>query len=252
MRNISLYMYLPQLEALGFTPREIRVYVSLLELGTCAVGKIITHSKIPSSKIYETLDKLKSKGLVSFIVKENKQFFTAISPLHITDILDEQRRGFMAEALPVLQSLEKKEKVERSATLYEGVGGLKSIYELMLRELGRGDTLYVLGAPRLAQEKLTAFLLEFNKRRIKKGIHMNILYHADAREHGKIREKMGLTSVKYLQEDFCVPALVDIFGEYVVLFNIDSSPTATLIKDRAIAQSFLAYFDAIWGSVRKY
>ena len=242
-------MYLSELEQLGFTPREIRVYLSLLELGTCSAGKIILQSKIPSSKIYETLDRLKQKGLVSSIVKENKHFFTATTPERIIDVLDQQRQQFMTSALPLLRSLEKKEKNLRSATLYESMGGLKSVYELMLRTVNRGDKILVLGAPKMVQEKLTAYLLEFNTRRVAHGIKMDILYHFDSQEHGRLRERMKLTRVKYLPEGFCVPAWVDVFGDYVVIFSMDSTPTANLIHDRTIANSFRAYFEMIWKSM---
>ncbi len=236
-----------ELESIGFTQREIKVYIALLEVGTSSVGKIIQKSGIPSSKIYDTLDKLKEKGFVSSLVQNNKLYFTAESPERILNYLDEQRNNVAETAVPELKLLEKKEKQERSATLYENIKGIKSIYELMLRT---GKPIYVLGAPNIAQEKLTAYLLEFNKKRIKKRIKMEIIYHSDARKHGKIREKMPLTKVKYFEKDFVSPAWVDIFGDYVVIFNIEGTSTGNLIKDKHIAASFKKYFKLLWDTAR--
>ena len=57
------------LEKIGLTKSEIKVYLALLELGCSATGKIVEKSKASSSKIYEILDRLMQKGLVSFIIK---------------------------------------------------------------------------------------------------------------------------------------------------------------------------------------
>lgn len=236
-----------ELKNIGFTQREIKVYIALLEIGTYSVGKIIKKSGIPSSKIYETLDKLKEKGFVSSLIQKNKLYFTAESPERILNYFDEQRNNVAETIIPKLKLLGKKEKQERSVTLYESVSGIKSIYELMLRI---GKPIYVLGAPNIAQEKLTAYLLEFNKKRIKKRIKMEIIYHSDAKEHGKIREKMPLTKVKYLEKDFVTPAWIDIFGDYVVIFNIEGTPTGNLIEDKHIVTSFKEYFKLVWKTAK--
>ena len=53
---------------IGFTEREIKVYFALIELGTSTVGPISKKTKLQPAKVYETIDKLKEKGLVSYIV----------------------------------------------------------------------------------------------------------------------------------------------------------------------------------------
>ena len=63
------------LESAGFTNGEVRVYLSLLELGETTTGDIIKKSKITGSKVYEILDKLIEKGLVSYIIKEKTKHY---------------------------------------------------------------------------------------------------------------------------------------------------------------------------------
>ena len=57
-----------QLEWIGLNKSETKVYLSLLRLGASSTGPIINDSKTANSKIYEVLDKLIHKGLVSFLV----------------------------------------------------------------------------------------------------------------------------------------------------------------------------------------
>ena len=58
------------LEDIGLTKGEIKVYLTLLKLRETTTGKIIEEAQISSGKIYEILDKLIKKGLVSYIIKD--------------------------------------------------------------------------------------------------------------------------------------------------------------------------------------
>ena len=59
------------LESVGLTKSEAKVYLALLELGSSSKGPIVKRSGVASSKVYELLDKLIAKGLVSIVVKAN-------------------------------------------------------------------------------------------------------------------------------------------------------------------------------------
>ena len=46
------------LEKIGLKKSEIKVYLTLLELGSTKTGELTTKSKVSRSKIYEILEKL--------------------------------------------------------------------------------------------------------------------------------------------------------------------------------------------------
>lgn len=234
------------LEEAGLTQREIKVYTALLEIGESTAGSIIKESGIPGSKIYETLDKLKERGLVSSIVKKNILHFTASPPKQILHLLDSQREKIATSIVPQLELLEKKDKRPRETTMYEGVKGVKAIYALMLRATNRGDTIYALGIPLKAQEMMAPFLTSFNRKRTKKCINLKAIYHRDCKKFGEQRKKLKYTQVRYMPTGLVTPAWVDVFADYVVLFDITDTPTAVLIRDKNMAQSFRAYFEMIW------
>jgi sugar-specific transcriptional regulator TrmB len=66
-----------ELTKLGLTEGEAKVYLALLKLGSSTVGPIVKKSKVAYSNIYEVLERLISKGLVSFIKKEKTKYFQA-------------------------------------------------------------------------------------------------------------------------------------------------------------------------------
>lgn len=243
-------MELSFLIELGLTEREAKVYVALLEVGPCRVGMLIKRSGVPGSKVYEMLDRLKERGLASSIVRDGRQVFSAEDPQVLVRDLDERRAHLTKTVVPQLHALRNKERANRSSVVLEGLAAIKTIYERML-DLPQGEFIYVLGAPVVAQEKLGAFLLDFQKRRLKKGLRMKLIYVHEARQYGKSRERLPFTEVRYLKEGELSPAWVDVFGDYVAIFTLSERPSAVLIEDKDIAQSFKTYFEATWASLSR-
>ena len=111
----------------------------------------------------------------------------------------------------------------------------------------KGETQYIIGAPRIANELIEGFLLEWHKRRIKKGIKCKYIYDSDVRDYGKVREEMPLTEVRYLPKKMVSPVWIEIFRDCVVIGNIKGyNAVLFLIQDKEIARSYLDYFRLIW------
>ena len=58
---------LSELIQLGLTNGEVRIYLSLLKLGSSKVGSIVKDSRVSYSKVYDVLERLITKGLVSYV-----------------------------------------------------------------------------------------------------------------------------------------------------------------------------------------
>ena len=135
---------------------------------------------------------------------------------------------------------------KRVAEIYEGFKGIKAIREELMLSFSPGDTLLVLGAPRIANEMWEGWFREFHKNRIKRRIGMKIIYNSDARDYGKTRQKMKITEVKYLPSDLVSPNWIDVFNEAVLFVMILAEPIAFVVRDKELAKSFKAYFDIMW------
>jgi len=139
-----------------------------------------------------------------------------------------------------------KENKPSVAEVYEGVKGFKTLYEQILKKLKKGDRIDILGAPKEADEKFEPYFMDWNKRREKLGIKMRILYNHDGRAHGKKRERLKLSKVKYMKQELETPAWIDIFQDYVVTINVHTEPICFLIKNKETADSYRKYFELLW------
>ena len=69
-----------QLEELGLSRNEARIYLFLLRKGETSTGPIIKETGIANSRVYESLNSLIEKGLVSFNIQRKCKYFKANEP----------------------------------------------------------------------------------------------------------------------------------------------------------------------------
>jgi len=94
---------LESLQELGLSNRESICYTALLELGSSTVGIICNKTQIPSSKIYEILENLISKGLVTYVIIGKIKHYQATDPRVFLGFIDERKKSF-EQILPQLLS----------------------------------------------------------------------------------------------------------------------------------------------------
>jgi len=74
----------------GLTEREAEVYISLVELGSSSATQIIQKSGLHRAVVYDLLERLIEKGLVSHVIKGRKKFFESTNPLKLLEIIKEK------------------------------------------------------------------------------------------------------------------------------------------------------------------
>jgi len=246
------------LEEIGLTKTETKIYLTLLKIGQSTTTNIVHDARIHASKVYEFLDKLMQKGLVSYVIKANKKYFTAANPKHLKEFLREKQRRIVEQQtaidklLPGLQAMQQASPMQIKVEVYQDLRGVKSLYEKLLTLFRKGDTSYVIGAPRIANEVIEGFLLDWHERRIKRGVRCKYIYDSNVRDYGKIREKMKNTQVRYLPGNISSPMWIEISKDIVAIGHIKGKNTMLVaIQDADIAKGYLDYFNLIWKISKK-
>jgi len=132
-------MELATLERLGLTSNEAKIYLTLLEIGRSAINGIAEKTGLHRRTIYDCLQRLEEKGLVSFVVEGKKRFFNAVDPHRFLDYLKEKEDKIKEDEtavnniLPKLLAIAAKSKDKTEITVHKGKEGLKTIFEDLLR-----------------------------------------------------------------------------------------------------------------------
>lgn len=80
------------LEALGLTGYETKVYDAVIKLGKASAPTISQQSGVPYGQIYNTLQSLVSRGLVRIIPEKSKMFAPA-NPDELNKIIEEKKKA---------------------------------------------------------------------------------------------------------------------------------------------------------------
>jgi len=231
------------LEQIGLTKNQSLVYISLLKLGSTTAQNIIKESEMHRSRVYDSLERLQDLGLVSFVVKDFKKYFQAANPEKLLNYLDEKKE-IVNQIIPELKKLEGMKKEEINASIYKGKEGIKTIHSEMLKE---GKEVYVLGAKGMIFKELPYFIPNFEKERIKKKIKFTLIYDKkEIKDFEKDIIKRRLFGGKSLPVGFESNSVVNIFGSKVVIVLWKDYPSAFMIDNKEVADSFRKWFEFMY------
>jgi len=240
------------LEEIGLTKSEINVYLALLELGSSTTGKIVDKADVSSSKIYEILDKLIQKGLVSFIIKSGVKYFEAASPKRIMDYMKEKEAKFnlqkeeLKKILPELELKRKLSKYKSEATIFKGIKGAKTAFDDVLRTLKKGEEYYVMGATE-PSPLFSRFIRHYHKQRSKKGIRVKLLFSEQGRLWADNIKDIPFTEIKFAPSQLLTSSFVLMYKDKT-LITVSTKQDITLfrIDNKEVTHSFISQFGLLW------
>jgi sugar-specific transcriptional regulator TrmB len=236
------------LKKTGLTDNEITIYIFLLKRGETTTGPIIKETKIANSRVYESLNTLIDRGLVSYNIQKNGKHFKAESP-HKIMALEQEKIKQLEQKLPELINIQKLQQTQTTSAVYEGFEGFRTAFKKIIEDCRENETIYVLGFSEqtYATISLRTFLKNMNLKSAEKNQKLKIILDETTKKTlGKDRSKEPNTTIKYMPKGYVSPAAIDVFQDYVYIFLWEEKPYVFMIKNQTIANSFKQYFEFLW------
>lgn len=223
---------------LGFTEKEIQIYLALLELGTQAASVLAKKTGHPKATVLFILDNLCKRGYVRKSRKGRVQYFYADpEDLQKAKKLElEKETTALDAAIPLLKEFKNPFTSEPKMTFFEGVDGCRKAYSLLLEstteifEFGAHNDLLKLGRDFMKNFVKTRSNRKIFIHAICKKSPLNIgLHKADKRERRRITlypETMGE-----------LYSSIAVFEDKVLLLNLYHDAFAILIQNREVAET---------------
>ena len=237
------------LENAGFTDGESKVYLALLGLGESKVGPIIKKSEISRSKVYDILERLILKGVVSKLEKNGTWTFQALPPDSLLNIIRNKEKRLKQEEeslkriLPELISLRSEEGVK--IQVYEGFSGFKNVIDTTIKELKSSDTYEVMGISKTT-ESMRHYARRIYAIQNKKKFKARSIFDEKGAYKAKER-KNPLHKIRILPKGWETPVLFTIYSSTIgIHLGKDKAIISIIIKNEDIAKSFRATFKAMW------
>ncbi|MBU1201628.1 MAG: helix-turn-helix domain-containing protein [Nanoarchaeota archaeon] len=236
-------MSIEKLEKLGLNKTEALVYVTLLDIGASNAGKISKKSKINRTTVYDSINRLLDKGLVTYVLQSNRKVFKAVSPTKLLEIIRDQET-IAKEILPELEMRFKSSKETETSSIYEGKKGIKSI----LCDILKTKEYVCYGSSGKFLDIMKHDYLLFQKSKKDKKIIAHVIFSENAKKSESV--KYAYSTFKYLPEEFISPTTTFVYENNIAIIVWSEIPIATVIQNKEVAKSYRNYFKLIWKTAK--
>lgn len=237
------------LQSVGLDIKEATAYLALLELGESAMGQLVKKSGLKRTTLYDTIESLKQRGLVSVSKKNKKIVYVAENPRKILEQLDEKRvsaEKMLPELLSITNVLQKKPRIR----YFEGTEGIKEVYKDTLRFPDQKIQAWV--SEEMIHEFDQKFLDDYyTPRRLEKKIWAEVIAPdlPDIREY-KGLDQASLRVTKLLDpKEFPLDVEISLYGTDHIGIMSFQDKLGLIIESESIARTLKSIFAAQWETL---
>lgn len=235
-----------ELQNLGLTEKEIKVYIAALELGEASVQEISRKSGVNRATTYIQIESLINRGLLSNLDKTSKNYVIAERPSCILNILEKQKthiealENSFAKLMPELDAIYNVQTDKPRVRFYEKEAGLDLVRNDIVKT--KPEILYFI-MPKLDEKVYPVF-----DRMAKAAGFVKVLYIAE-KNWPDIYARAGYKNVAarfFQMKNFDLD--ITIYNNKVLLNKpiARDESSGILVEDKMFYKSFIAIFELFW------
>lgn len=239
------------LKLLRIAKNDYKVYESVLG-GNGTIGQICLDTHIHRRNVYDCVNRLIARGLMSYFEQNRVNYYTAEPPEKILKLLKEEKESISRseeKARSIIKNLEMIKADFRklfNVMVFVGKEGLKNVYDDILKT---GKDYVGFGPGRQLEKIMRYYLKNFIKIRVKSGVRIRQIYDEGSR--GFKYTKNPLLDVRYLPDESCSHAALRVYGNKTVIMLLDTKePLAISIENEEIARGYKKYFEVLWKTAK--
>lgn len=223
------------LEELGFSNTEAQLFITLRKHGACTVSELARKSGIARRSVYDNLNPLMHKGIVSSVKENDTQVYRACAPKALSELYS-QRIALVTKELQTL-TVPTSGK-EPTVELFTGRQGIKLILADIIEN---SDEHWAFGHLEHLHETMKHPIQQFLRRKEQSNHTERFLG-----EKGVPFNTIQKGEYKVLPKKHMPPAPVIIYANSVALFIETENPYTIKITHPTVAQSYREYFKKYW------
>lgn len=238
------------LRKLGLTDNEIKIYLMLLKTGISTAYEISQKTGIYRVHVYDKLEQLMNKGLATHIYRGAKKYFQATPPEKIKHYLEDKKRELeeqeqeLAGILPELEAMSRLPREDTFVEVFKGNEGLKYFLKDIVKTkkevliTGIDDTKY--------QEALSIFMKQYFRDLKNNNIHERVITIKRKGVFLFDKKIAPTTSYRFLEATQFNQTNTFVYGDKVVIVTWGAPPTAIMIQNKEIAETYRSHFEHLW------
>ena len=244
------------LQKIGLTEKEAKVYLASLELGESSVQKISQKAKVNRATTYVILEQLMEKGAISSVEQGKKRLFVASGPYSLKQVIRHQaeeigkKKEKLEKLFPKLKKVHNVLPNRAVVRYYEGREALQSIRELFLESKSKQMHAFY-----SEEEVMNVFDKDdrqsYSARRRKEKIHYTAIFNPkDDGGEQPLKNDEDTDIVSVAKDKYHFPCDITIFDDHVSIAILSGLPSGILIESESIAETFRSIFKLAYEAAK--
>lgn len=252
--------FINEIKKLGLTDKEAAVYLACLSLGPVPVQAIARKSKVVRATTYVVLEALAKQGLVTEYKEGKKTFFSAEPPQQLMRLLEKQqevvakKRDELESFLPQLQVIMKAVGGKPQVRYFEGIEGLRTIRQEMVRYSQFGDIWHSFTPIDHLFSVFGKSELSYARQRMAKGIKGKIIITTRSK---KLKDELMAATDSYTERRFASMKNISsssgmtIFRDRIAIGAFAGGIGGVIIESQSMADMMRNIFELAWNSAER-
>lgn len=237
------------LQDFGMSQNESEVYLAGLELGQTTILEISKKTEIKRTSVYPIIHNLMKKGLMGIELKGWKKYYAAVPPSQLKILLDEKKKK-MENLLPEFEALHKLKQDGSFIKYYEGLEGVKFVYEELLRDTKKGENYLILSDIDAWINLDRDYFENFLERRVELGFKVrNLFTQSKISQEIFNRQKDYKMLIKILPKNTSLATNLIVTDTKVVIHQLIKPVLAIVITNPSAIKMHKEMFEIIWNSI---
>ena len=244
------------LEYVGLSEKEARVYLSLLKVDKAQAVLLARKVSMKQPTVYVILDSLNRKNLVREVQVGKRRFYTAESPDVLRRLVEKEKDEAHAklkrteDIIAELKTVDRETGVRPVVRFYEGKDAVKHSFDeyVTQKDYSTGLDYEVYSFDLLSKLFDKKGLLEIENKRIENNIRFRAIYSGADKvldRSSKLQE-----NIKIDQGRFPIECDIGIFNDEVRFHTLDDkgvTPYGIVIKNKEIANTLKSLIDYLFS-----
>jgi sugar-specific transcriptional regulator TrmB len=235
------------LERLGLNRNEAKVYYALLLKREATAQELVKSLGVYRNIVYDNLEKLAEKGLVSFVNDGAKRKYVAEKPSAIVEFLEAKQQEVdneirTAKALvPQISAILGSAQSRQEVSLFRGVAGLKKV----LSDVVQAEESWCIGITNESVKILgETYWRNYNAKKKETKTHECLLWNSDFKNtvigsNPRSRHRILPRELDQVTETI-------MYGGKVAIFVFSAEPVVILIENKHVFETYRKHFEFLW------
>lgn len=244
------------LNDLGLTDKAIIIYLELLATDYATPTQLSKRTDINRTSIYDVIQELTSRGLISSFKKNGRLYFGALDPSHLANHLRsqlqsqqhkfEERMKSVESILPALLSLRNTKTSKPTVSFFEGVNGMREAYE---DTLTAHEPIRAYANVETMHRALPSFFPEYYKRRTDRNVFIKAILTRNATSLERAQsDQEEMRESRFLPEGNVFTPEMNLYDNKMLVASW-TEKMAILVTSKELVDLQKLTFDLLWNTL---